>query len=91
MQRRHPEADADARTPIACADCLKEAGLPILSVLTHPRAASTASYAMMGDVQIAELCADLLCRDLGSLKQTMRKKLPEGFPDVPNICMITGC
>jgi hypothetical protein len=51
------------RTTVAV-QMLKEAGLPYIVVLTHPTTGGvTASYAMLGDVQIAEPeCADRLCR-----------------------------
>ena len=59
---------------------LKEAGLPYLVVLTHPTTGGvTASYAMLGDVQIAEPNALICFAGPRVIEQTIREKLPEGF------------
>jgi acetyl-CoA carboxylase carboxyl transferase subunit beta len=59
---------------------LKEAGLPYIVVLTHPTTGGvTASYAMLGDVQIAEPNAQIGFAGARVIEQTIREKLPEGF------------
>ena len=59
---------------------LKEAGLPYIVVLTDPTTGGvTASYAMLGDVQIAEPGALIGFADARVIEQTIREKLPEGF------------
>jgi acetyl-CoA carboxylase carboxyl transferase subunit beta len=66
------------RTTVAV-QMLKEAGLPYIVVLTHPTTGGvTASYAMLGDVQIAEPNAQI-CFAGRVIEQTIREKLPEGF------------
>ena len=67
------------RTTIAV-QMLKEAGLPYIVVLTHPTTGGvTASYAMLGDVQIAEPNALICFAGPRVIEQTIREKLPEGF------------
>jgi acetyl-CoA carboxylase carboxyl transferase subunit beta len=59
---------------------LKEAGLPYIVVLTDPTTGGvTASYAMLGDVQIAEPGALIGFAGQRVIEQTIREKLPEGF------------
>jgi acetyl-CoA carboxylase carboxyl transferase subunit beta len=59
---------------------LREAGLPYVCVLTHPTTGGvTASYAMLGDVQIAEPGALICFAGPRVIEQTIREKLPEGF------------
>ncbi|SIO51767.1 acetyl-CoA carboxylase carboxyl transferase subunit beta [Rhodovulum sp. ES.010] len=59
---------------------LREAGLPYIVVLTHPTTGGvTASYAMLGDVQIAEPNALICFAGPRVIEQTIREKLPEGF------------
>lgn len=59
---------------------LKEAHLPYIVVLTHPTTGGvTASYAMLGDVQIAEPNALICFAGPRVIEQTIREKLPEGF------------
>lgn len=59
---------------------LREAGLPYICVLTHPTTGGvTASYAMLGDVQIAEPGALICFAGPRVIEQTIREKLPEGF------------
>ncbi|MEO0498999.1 MAG: acetyl-CoA carboxylase, carboxyltransferase subunit beta [Pseudomonadota bacterium] len=59
---------------------LNEAGLPYLVVLTDPTTGGvTASYAMLGDVQIAEPGALIGLAGQRVIEQTIREKLPEGF------------
>ena len=57
-----------------------EAGLPYVVVLTHPTTGGvTASYAMLGDVQLAEPGALIGFAGPRVIEQTIREKLPEGF------------
>ncbi len=59
---------------------IKEAGLPYIVVLTHPTTGGvTASYAMLGDVHIAEPNALICFAGPRVIEQTIREKLPEGF------------
>ncbi len=61
-------------------DMLREAGLPYIVVLTHPTTGGvTASYAMLGDIQIAEPGALICFAGPRVIEQTIREKLPEGF------------
>jgi acetyl-CoA carboxylase carboxyl transferase subunit beta len=67
------------RTTVAV-QMLKEAGLPYIVVLTHPTTGGvTASYAMLGDVHIAEPNALICFAGQRVIEQTIREKLPEGF------------
>jgi acetyl-CoA carboxylase carboxyl transferase subunit beta len=67
------------RTTVAIAE-LKEAGLPYIVVLTDPTTGGvTASYAMLGDVQLAEPGALIGFAGQRVIEQTIREKLPEGF------------
>ena len=67
------------RTTVAV-QLLREAGLPYVVVLTHPTTGGvTASYAMLGDVQIAEPNALICFAGPRVIEQTIREKLPEGF------------
>ncbi|MEM7613673.1 MAG: acetyl-CoA carboxylase, carboxyltransferase subunit beta [Pseudomonadota bacterium] len=59
---------------------LKEAGLPYIVVLTHATTGGvTASYAMLGDVQISEPNALICFAGPRVIEQTIRETLPEGF------------
>ena len=59
---------------------LREAGLPYIVVLTDPTTGGvTASYAMLGDIQIAEPGALIGFAGQRVIEQTIREKLPEGF------------
>jgi acetyl-CoA carboxylase carboxyl transferase subunit beta len=59
---------------------LTEAGLPYIVILTDPTTGGvTASYAMLGDVQIAEPDALIGFAGQRVIEQTIREKLPEGF------------
>ncbi len=67
------------RTTVAV-NMLRDAGLPYVVVLTHPTTGGvTASYAMLGDVQIAEPNALICFAGPRVIEQTIREKLPEGF------------
>ncbi|MFW6288402.1 MAG: acetyl-CoA carboxylase, carboxyltransferase subunit beta [Spirochaetota bacterium] len=67
------------RTTVAV-EMVKEARLPYIVVLTHPTTGGvTASYAMLGDIQIAEPGALICFAGPRVIEQTIREKLPEGF------------
>ncbi len=67
------------RTTVAV-NRLKRAGLPYLVVLTNPTTGGvTASYAMLGDIHIAEPGALICFAGPRVIEQTVREKLPEGF------------
>ncbi|MFD0982398.1 acetyl-CoA carboxylase, carboxyltransferase subunit beta [Tropicimonas aquimaris] len=67
------------RTTVAV-EMLREAGLPYIVVLTHPTTGGvTASYAMLGDIHIAEPNALICFAGPRVIEQTIREKLPEGF------------
>ena len=59
---------------------LRAAGLPYISVLTHPTTGGvSASFAMLGDLNIAEPGALIGFAGQRVIEQTVREKLPEGF------------
>jgi len=59
---------------------LDQAGLPFISVLTDPTTGGvTASYAMLGDLNIAEPGALIGFAGPRVIEQTIKQKLPEGF------------
>jgi acetyl-CoA carboxylase carboxyl transferase subunit beta len=65
---------------IIATQMVKEAGLPFITVLTDPTTGGvTASFAMLGDVQIAEPNALIGFAGARVIEQTVREKLPEGF------------
>ena len=67
------------RTTAAVQD-LREAKLPYIVVLTNPTTGGvTASYAMLGDVHLAEPGALIGFAGPRVIEQTIREKLPEGF------------
>ncbi len=67
------------RTTVAIKS-LGESGLPYIVVLTHPTTGGvTASYAMLGDVHIAEPGALIGFAGPRVIEQTIKEKLPEGF------------
>jgi acetyl-CoA carboxylase carboxyl transferase subunit beta len=67
------------RTTIAV-EMVREARLPFLVVLTHPTTGGvTASYAMLGDVHLAEPDALICFAGPRVIEQTIRETLPEGF------------
>jgi acetyl-CoA carboxylase carboxyl transferase subunit beta len=67
------------RTTIAV-QMVKEAGLPYIVVLTNPTTGGvTASFAMLGDVNLAEPGALICFAGPRVIEQTIREKLPEGF------------
>ncbi|MGD1923585.1 MAG: acetyl-CoA carboxylase, carboxyltransferase subunit beta [Paracoccaceae bacterium] len=67
------------RTTIAV-QMMREAKLPFVVVLTHPTTGGvTASYAMLGDVHLAEPDALICFAGPRVIEQTIREQLPEGF------------
>jgi acetyl-CoA carboxylase carboxyl transferase subunit beta len=67
------------RTTIAV-ELVREAGLPYIVVLTDPTTGGvTASYAMLGDVSIAEPGALIGFAGPRVIEETIREQLPEGF------------
>ena len=67
------------RTVIAT-QIVKEAGLPLIIVLTNPTTGGvTASFAMLGDIHIAEPGAIIGFAGKRVIEETIREKLPEGF------------
>jgi acetyl-CoA carboxylase carboxyl transferase subunit beta len=59
---------------------LREKGLPYISVLTDPTTGGvTASFAMLGDINMAEPKALIGFAGPRVIEQTIRQKLPEGF------------
>ncbi len=67
------------RTVIAT-EMVKEAGLPFIVVLTNPTTGGvTASFAMLGDIHIAEPGAIIGFAGKRVIEETIREELPEGF------------
>jgi len=59
---------------------LKSAGLPYISIMVHPTTGGVAaSFAMLGDVNLAEPRALIGFAGPRVIEQTIRQKLPEGF------------
>jgi len=59
---------------------VKDAGLPLIVVLADPTFGGvTASFAMLGDLHIAEPGAGIGFAGARVIEQTMREKLPDGF------------
>lgn len=68
-----------ARTTAAIAQ-LREARLPYLTILTNPTSGGvTASFAMLGDITIAEPKATICFAGRRVIEQTIKQKLPENF------------
>ncbi len=68
-----------AKTSAALAK-LREAGLPFVSILTDPTTGGvTASFAMLGDINMAEPKALIGFAGPRVIEQTIRQKLPQGF------------
>ena len=64
----------------AAVDMLREKGLPYIVVLTNPTTGGvSASYAMLGDIQIAEPGAVIGFAGKRVIEQTIREKLPDDF------------
>ena len=59
---------------------LEKAGIPYISVITDPTmGGTTASYAMLGDINIAEPNALIGFAGPRVIEQTIKEKLPKGF------------
>ena len=73
---------------------LDEARLPYISILTDPTTAGgvTASYAMLGDLNIAEPGALIGFAGPRVIEQTIRQKLPDGFSScgIPSRARLSG-
>lgn len=68
-----------ARSTIAISQ-VKEAGLPFITLLSDPTAGGvTASFAMLGDVALAEPGATICFAGRRVIEQTTREKLPDDF------------
>ena len=68
-----------ARTTAAI-NMVKEKGLPFISVLTDPTTGGvSASFAMLGDIHIAEKGCVIGFAGARVIEQTIREKLPDGF------------
>lgn len=68
-----------ARTT-AAVNMVKEKGLPFISILTDPTTGGvSASFAMLGDINIAEKGCVIGFAGARVIEQTIREKLPEGF------------
>jgi len=67
------------RTTLAIQE-VQEAGLPYIVILTDPTSGGvSASYAMLGDIHIAEPEAMIAFSGPRVIEQTIREKLPDGF------------
>jgi len=65
---------------IAAVDIVKEAGLPYIVVLTDPTTGGvSASFAMLGDIALAEPGAIIGFAGQRVIEETIRESLPEGF------------
>lgn len=65
---------------VAAVEIVKEAGLPYLVILTDPTTGGvSASFAMLGDVAIAEPGAIIGFAGQRVIEETIRESLPEGF------------
>ena len=65
---------------IVAVDKVRNAGLPYLVLLAHPTTGGvTASFAMLGDIQIAEPGAIIGFAGRRVIEETVREKLPEDF------------
>lgn len=65
---------------VIAVDDVREAGLPYISILTDPTTGGvTASYAMLGDISIAEPGALIGFAGPRVIENTIRESLPEGF------------
>ena len=68
-----------ARTTAAI-NTLKERGLPYISIMTNPTTGGvSASFAMLGDIHIAEKGCIIGFAGVRVIEQTIRETLPEGF------------
>lgn len=80
--RMHEGIISLMQMPKTCAAIarLQEAGIPYISVMTDPTTGGvSASYAMIGDLNIAEPGALIGFAGKRVIEQTIKQKLPEGF------------
>ncbi len=85
MQEGRAVADADGRAPPSPSSELKAAGLPYIVVLTDPTTGGvTASYAMLGDVHLAEPGALIGFAGPRVIEQTIRERAAAGLPALRN-------
>jgi len=71
----------------AAVETLRDANLPYIVVLTNPTTGGvTASYAMLGDIHIAEPGALIGFAGPRVIEQTIREKLPAGFQRAEYLC-----
>ena len=65
---------------------LDDLSLPFISILTHPTTGGvSASFAMLGDLNIAEPGAQIGFAGPRVIEQTIRQKLPEGFQSAESL------
>jgi acetyl-CoA carboxylase carboxyl transferase subunit beta len=65
---------------VIAVDRVKEAGLPFIVLLTDPTTGGvSASFAMLGDIHVAEPGALIGFAGQRVIEETIREKLPEGF------------
>ena len=65
---------------VIAVDMVKEAGLPYLVLLTDPTTGGvSASFAMLGDITLAEPGSTIGFAGARVIEETIREKLPEGF------------
>jgi acetyl-CoA carboxylase carboxyl transferase subunit beta len=65
---------------ILAANMVKEAGLPYIVLLTDPTTGGvSASFAMLGDIALAEPGATIGFAGARVIEETIREKLPDGF------------
>jgi len=65
---------------VVAAEKVKEAGLPYITLLTDPTTGGvSASFAMLGDITLAEPGATIGFTGARVIEETIRQKLPEGF------------
>jgi acetyl-CoA carboxylase carboxyl transferase subunit beta len=64
----------------AALSLMRDKGVPMISVMTHPTTGGVAaSYAMLGDVNVAEPGALIGFAGPRVIRQTIGQELPEGF------------
>jgi len=65
---------------IIAVDRMRQAGLPYIVLLAHPTTGGvTASFAMLGDIQLAEPGAIIGFAGRRVIEETVREKLPDDF------------
>jgi acetyl-CoA carboxylase carboxyl transferase subunit beta len=65
---------------VIATEIVKDAGLPFVVVLTNPTTGGvTASFAMLGDIHLAEPGAIIGFAGQRVIQETIREQLPEGF------------